>query len=194
MIELLNGKLFEKAIDGIIVDAHGVGYGLKIPLPTFYGLPEKGEHVTLYVHTYMKEDAIQLFGFQTKNEKEIFLRLLKIRGIGPKLSLNILSYLPIKDLASTLEGINFETLITIPGVGKKMAERILFEVRGIIEKEAKDTKGLDSETARQAKSALLNLGFPSTQVEGIIKGILKEEKSIALKDLVKKSLKSLTKL
>lgn len=194
MIELLNGKLYEKAIDGIIVDAHGVGYGLKIPLPTFYALPEKGEHVSLYVHTYMKEDAIQLFGFQTKDEKEIFLRLLKIRGIGPKLSLNILSYLPIKDLASTLEGINFETLICIPGVGKKMAERILFELKGIIEKEANDTKGLDSETARQAKSALLNLGFPSSQVEGVIKGILKEDKTVALKDLIKKSLRSLTKL
>lgn len=194
MIELLHGKLYEKTIDGIIVDAHGVGYGVKVPLPTFYALPEKGEHVNLYVHTYMKEDGIQLFGFQTKDEKEIFLRLLKIRGIGPKLSLNILSYLPIKDLASTLGGIDFQTLISIPGVGKKMAERILFEVKGIIEKETKDLKGLDSDTARQAKSALQNLGFPSSQTESVIKEILKEDKSIALKDLVKKSLRNLTKI
>lgn len=194
MIELLHGKLYEKAIDGIIIDAHGVGYGVKVPLPTFYALPEKGEQVNLYVHTYMKEDGIQLFGFQTKDEKEIFLRLLKIRGIGPKLSLNILSYLPIKDLASTLEGINFQTLISIPGVGKKMAERILFEVKGIIEKETKDMKELDSDLARQAKSALMNLGFPSSQTESVIKEILKEDKLISLKDLVKKSLKSLTKI
>ncbi len=122
MIESLHGKLFEKAIDSIIVDAHGVGYGLRIPLTTYYALPEQGYNVSLYVHTYMKEDSIQLFGFLSKDEKDIFLRFLKIRGIGPKLSLNILSYLPVKDLSSTLSGIDFDTLISIPGVGKKMAE------------------------------------------------------------------------
>jgi len=194
MIESIHGKLLEKAIDGIIVDAHGVGYGLKIPLPTYYALPEEGEHVSLYVHTYMKEDAIQLFGFRSKDEKEIFLRLLKIRGIGPKLSLNILSYLPVKDLSSTLEGIDFATLISIPGVGKKMAERILFEVKGIIEKESKEPKGLDSEIAKQARSALLNLGFPPSHSETAIKEIIKDDKSISLENLVKKSLKHLIKL
>lgn len=194
MIESLHGKLFEKTIDSIIVDAHGVGYGLKIPLPTYYALPEKGETVSLYVHTYMKEDAIQLFGFQTKDEKEIFLKLLKIRGIGPKLSLNIISYLPIKNLSSALEGIDFETLISIPGVGKKMAERILFEVKGIIEKESKEPKGLDSEIAKQARSALVNLGFPSSQTENVIKEILKVDNSLSLENLIRKSLKRLIKI
>jgi len=193
MIESLHGKLFEKTIDSIIVDAHGVGYGLKIPLPTYYALPGKGETVSLYVHTYMKEDAIQLFGFQTKDEKEIFLKLLKIRGIGPKLSLNIISYLPIKNLSSALEGIDFETLISIPGVGKKMAERILFEVKGIIEKESKEPKGLDSEIAKQARSALVNLGFPSSQTENVIKEILKVDNSLSLENLIRKSLKRLIK-
>ena len=193
MIESLHGKLFEKTIDTIIIDAHGVGYGLRIPLPTYYALPEEGKNVSLYVHTYMKEDAIQLFGFQSKDEKEIFQRLLKIRGVGPKLSLNILSYLPIKDLSSTLEGINFETLISIPGVGKKMAERILFEVKGIIEKESKEPKGLDSDVATQARSALLNLGFPSSHAEIAIKEIWKEDKSISLENLIRKSLKRLIK-
>ena len=193
MIESLRGKLFEKTIDTIIIDAHGVGYGLRIPLPTYYALPEEGKNVSLYVHTYMKEDAIQLFGFQSKDEKEIFQRLLKIRGVGPKLSLNILSYLPIKDLSSTLEGINFETLISIPGVGKKMAERILFEVKGIIEKESKEPKGLDSDVATQARSALLNLGFPSSHAEIAIKEIWKEDKSISLENLIRKSLKRLIK-
>jgi Holliday junction DNA helicase RuvA len=194
MIESLQGKLFEKAIDGIIIDAHGVGYGLKTPLPTYYALPEIGENVCLFVYTYMKEDAIQLFGFQTKDEKEIFQRLLKIRGIGPKLSLNILSYLPVKDLSSNLEGISFETLVRIPGVGKKMAERILFEIKGIIEKESKEPKGLDSETAKQARSALVNLGFPLSQAETIVRQICKEDKSISLETIIKKSLKHLTKI
>jgi Holliday junction DNA helicase RuvA len=141
----------------------------------------------------MKEDAIQLFGFQTKDEKEIFLKLLKIRGIGPKLSLNIISYLPIKNLSSALEGIDFETLISIPGVGKKMAERILFEVKGIIEKESKEPKGLDSEIAKQARSALVNLGFPSSQTENVIKEILKVDNSLSLENLIRKSLKRLIK-
>lgn len=194
MIESLHGKLFEKTIGSIVVDTNGVGYGLRIPLTTYYVLPEKGEHVSLFVHTHMKEDAIQLFGFQSKDEKEIFLRLMKIRGVGPKLSLNILSYLPVKDLSSTLEGINFETLVSIPGVGKKMAERILFEVKGIIEKEPSEPKGLDSEIARQARSALLNLGFPLSQTEKIIKDIWKEDNSISLEHLIRKSLKRLIKI
>lgn len=194
MIESLQGNLFEKSIDNIIVDAHGVGYGLRIPLSTYYTLPENGENVRLYVHTYMKEDALQLFGFHTKDEKDIFQRLLKIRGVGPKLSLNILSYLPVKDLSSALEGINFETLVSIPGVGKKMAERILFEIKGIIEKESKDSKSLDAEIAKQAKSALTNLGFPSSQTENILKEAWKEDKSITLENLIRKSLKRLTKL
>ena len=195
MIESLHGKLFEKAIDNIIVDAHGVGYGLRIPLTTYYALPEQGDNVSLYVHTYMKEDSIQLFGFLSKDEKNIFLRFLKIRGVGPKLSLNILSYLPVKDLSSTLSGIDFDTLIGIPGVGKKMAERILFEVKGIIEKEeSKETKGIDSEIAKQARSALINLGFPSSQTEKIIKEVLKDDKSMPLEFLIRRSLKHLTKI
>jgi Holliday junction DNA helicase RuvA len=194
MIEALQGKLFEKSIDSVIVDAHGVGYGLRIPLSTYYTLPENGEHVSLYVHTYMKEDAIQLFGFHSKDEKDIFQRLLKIRGIGPKLSLNILSYLPVKDLSSALEGIDFETLISIPGVGKKMAERILFELKGIIEKESKESRGLDSEITKQAKSALVNLGFPSSQTENVIKETWKEDKLINLENLIRKSLKRLIKI
>lgn len=195
MIESLHGKLFEKTIDSIIVDAHGVGYGLKIPLTTYYALPEQGDNVSLYVHTYMKEDSIQLFGFLSKDEKEIFLRFLKIRGIGPKLSLNILSYLPVKDLSSTLSGIDFDILISIPGVGKKMAERILFEVKGIIEKEeSKETKGIDSAIAKQARSALINLGFPSSQTEKVIKEVLKDDKSMPLEFLIRRSLKHLTKI
>jgi holliday junction DNA helicase RuvA len=194
MIESLHGRLFEKTIDNIIVETHGVGYGLRIPLTTYYALPEKGEQVSLYVHTFMKEDAIQLFGFQSKDEKDIFQRLLRIRGIGPKLSLNILSYLPVKDLSSALEGIDFETLVSIPGVGKKMAERILFELKGIIEKESKESRGLDTELTKQAKSALVNLGFPSSQTENVIKEAWKEDKSISLENLIRKSLKRLIKI
>lgn len=191
MIESLYGKLFEKTIDSIIIDAHGVGYGVRIPLTTYYSLPEEGQNVRLYVHTHIKEDAIQLFGFQSKDERYIFQKLLKIRGIGPKLSLNILSYLPVKDPSSALDGIDFTALVSIPGVGKKMAERILFELKGIIEKESKESKTLDSEAAKQAKSALVNLGFPSLQAENVIREVLKEDKSSTLENLIKKSLKHL---
>lgn len=194
MIEALHGKLFEKSIDSIIVDASGVGYGLKIPLTTYYALPDNGKTVRLFVYTQMKEDAIQLFGFMTKDEKEIFQRLLKIRGVGPKLSLNILSYLPVTDLSSALEGIDFETLISIPGVGKKMAERILFEMKGIMERQPKGTKDAGSELSKEAKSALVNLGFPLSQAEQVVNDIYKEDKSITLEALVRQALKRLTTL
>ncbi|OPY73847.1 MAG: Holliday junction ATP-dependent DNA helicase RuvA [Syntrophorhabdus sp. PtaU1.Bin002] len=194
MIESLHGKLFEKSIEGIIVDTHGVGYGLKVPLSTYYELPGNGQNVTLYVYTHIKEDLIQLFGFKTREEKEIFQRFLKIRGVGPKLSLNILSYLPISDLSSALEGINFETLVAIPGVGKKMAERILFEVKGMIDTKPKEVKGPDTELTREAKSALVNLGFPSSQTDNLVREVWNEDKSVTLETLIKKSLKRLTNL
>jgi len=194
MIESLHGRLLEKAIDSIIVDVHGVGYGLRIPLSTYYALPDEGKPVGLFVYTYVKDDGIQLFGFQSKDEKEVFLRLLKIRGIGPRLSLNVLSYLPAKDFTSVLESIDFETLVRIPGVGKKMAERMLFEMKGIIEKESRGPKGLDSDLAKQARSALLNLGFPTSHIENVIREVLKEDEAVSLSDLVKKSLKRLTKI
>ncbi|OPX98236.1 MAG: Holliday junction ATP-dependent DNA helicase RuvA [Syntrophorhabdus sp. PtaB.Bin006] len=194
MIESLHGKLFEKSIEGIIVDTHGVGYGLKVPLSTYYELPGNGQNVTLYVYTHIKEDLIQLFGFKTREEKEIFQRFLKIRGVGPKLSLNILSYLPISDLSSALEGINFETLVAIPGVGKKMAERILFEVKGMIDTKPKEVKGPDTELMGEAKSALVNLGFPSSQTDNLVREVWNEDKSVTLETLIKKSLKRLTNL
>jgi Holliday junction DNA helicase RuvA len=194
MIEALHGKIFEKSIDSIIVDTHGVGYGLRIPLSTFYALPEVGDVVRLHVHTQVKEDSIQLFGFMTREEKEIFQRLLSIRGVGPKLSLNILSYLPAKNLSSALEGIDFETLVAIPGVGKKMAERILFELKGIIERKPKDSKDLGSELTNEARSALVNLGFLSSKVETAIQEIWKEDGSVTLETLVRKALKRLTNI
>jgi Holliday junction DNA helicase RuvA len=192
MIESLHGKLFEKTIEGIIIDAHGVGYGLKVPLSTYYALPGNGQNVTLYVYTHIKEDSIQLFGFKTREEKGIFQRLLKIRGVGPKLSLNILSYLPISDLSSVLEGIDFETLVAIPGVGKKMAERILFEVKGMIDTKPREAKESDPELTREAKSALVNLGFSSSQTDNLVKEVWNEDKSVTLETLIKKSLKRLT--
>ena len=194
MIEALHGKIFEKSIDSIIVDTHGVGYGLRIPLSTFYALPEVGDVVRLHVHTQVKEDSIQLFGFMTREEKEIFQRLLSIRGVGPKLSLNILSYLPAKNLSSALEGIDFETLVAIPGVGKKMAERILFELKGIIERKPKDSKDLGSKLTNEARSALVNLGFLSSKVETAIQEIWKEDGSLTLETLVRRALKRLTNI
>lgn len=194
MIELLHGNLTEKSVDSIIIDVHGVGYGLKIPLSTYYTLPDNGRDVQLQVFTSVKEDSIQLFGFATKDEKDIFQKLLKIRGIGPKLSLGILSYLPAKDLSSALEDIDFATLITIPGVGKKMAERILFELKGIIERKPKESRDFDSGVPKEAKSALVNLGFNVSHIEGIIGAIWKEDKSITLETLVRRSLKRLAKI
>lgn len=194
MIERLHGTLLEKSIGSIIIDANGVGYGLRIPLSTYYILPDSDDHVSLHVHTHMKEDGIQLFGFATKEEREIFQRLLKIRGVGPKLSLNILSYLPAEDMSSALEGINFEVLVKIPGVGKKMAERILFELKGIIEREGKGAKEPEAGVIKEAKSALANLGFHASQSEKLLKELWNEDKSVSLEALVRKSLKRLTRI
>ena len=119
MIAHLTGILFSKSPQSIVVDTAGVGYRIYIPLSTFYQLPDETEKVSLHVYTHVREDMLQLFGFQTEAEKEIFLLLISVSGIGPKLALNILSGIGIAELVSAIMSADSERISAIPGVGKK---------------------------------------------------------------------------
>ena len=129
MIARLTGTILDLKTDRVVLDVHGVGYELAIPLGTFSALPAAGEKAVLHVHTHVREDALQLFGFATPQEKYVFERLLSVSGIGPKVALTVLSGLPLPELVGAIASQNARVLATIPGVGKKLAERLGLELK-----------------------------------------------------------------
>lgn len=129
MIAHLRGRLLEKQPNRIVIDAHGVGYDVSVPLSTFYGLGETGSEVGLRIHTHVREDALLLYGFATRLEQELFERLISVSGIGPKVALAVLSGIEPADLIRAIERGDLARLTSIPGVGKKTSERIVLELK-----------------------------------------------------------------
>lgn len=193
MIALLSGEIAFKSIDHVIIDVGGVGYRLLIPLSSFYALPEQGK-VRFHVHTHVREDTLALYGFLTLEEKELFLLLLSVSGVGPKLALNILSHIPAAGLREALAGSDIKGLSALPGIGKKTAERLVLELREKVSRLGDGPTPRPPLTARASDqlddtlSALLNLGYkenqarkalesleipPGTPLEEILKGALK---------------------
>jgi len=182
MIGYLKGRLFHKKPNTIILDVNGIGYEISIPLTTFYELPGEGEEVSLNIHTYVREDALLLFGFHSQREKDFFLKLISISGIGPKLAVVILSGAQVEELAHAISENNLARLTAIPGIGRKTAERMVLELKSHI------TSFLlpeQSETAQDGKafgtieedvlSALVNLGYPRSAAEKSLKAVLRSE-------------------
>ncbi len=134
MIASLTGRLAFKAPTHLVLDVHGVGYEVFIPLSTYYGLPNLSESTSLSVHTHVREDAIQLFGFLTSQEKDAFVLLTSVSGVGPKLALSVLSALPVSDLVSAIQSGDVEKLTTVPGIGNKSASRLVLELKDKVEK------------------------------------------------------------
>lgn len=183
MIALITGGLIEKFPNSVIIDVQGIGYQVHIPLSTFYHLPEIGKSVTLKIYTHIREDALQLFGFLEAQEKKVFLLVLGISGVGPKLALNILSGLPLPDFIQAVMNRDVAKLASIPGVGKKTAERLALELKdriGGIELDSGKTV-VDSEAiqispmADDAVSALINLGYKSSQARDAIRKIVADK-------------------
>jgi Holliday junction DNA helicase RuvA len=170
MIARLKGTLIEKSADKAVVDVSGVGYEVGISLITFYDLPEPGSPVSLHVHTHVREDALSLFGFLKKEEKQLFEQLITVSKIGPRIALNILSRIPFHELKSAIRKSDLGRLTSLPGVGAKTAERLVVELRdkmGIepaVETEATSLLPTDG-VARDAVSALVNLGYKRSEAE-----------------------------
>ena len=170
MIAQISGTLAQKVAGEIVVDVGGVGYQIFIPLNVFYHLPEIGAPIRLHIHTHLREDALQLFGFQEPGEKQVFLQLNGVAGIGPKLALNILSGIPADELTRAIKGGDQLRLVSIPGVGKKLAERMIVELRdrfALVESQAVETpvQGRGPQLIQDAVSALVNLGYRKGEVE-----------------------------
>jgi holliday junction DNA helicase RuvA len=129
MIGHLKGTILEKHPNQIILETAGVGYEIQIPVSTFTSLPDTGAIASLRIHTYVREDAIVLFGFATPEEKVLFERLISVSGIGPKLGITVLSGLATADLVTAIRSSDIQTLVRVPGIGKKTAERIVLELK-----------------------------------------------------------------
>lgn len=193
MIARLSGVLEDKAPDELIVNVGGVGYLVYVSLQTFYRLPGLGEQVSLHIHTNMREDALQLFGFLEEHEKASFLLLKGVSGIGPRLALNILSGIPVEDLEDALRASDVTRLVAIPGVGKKTAERLVVELREKVGAltDGAGVPGADSPVSADAVSALINLGYRQAQAEKAVHNALRNG-ATDLTGIIQESLRSLS--
>jgi Holliday junction DNA helicase RuvA len=200
MIALIRGTLAYKSVDHVIIDVGGVGYRLHIPLSTFYSLPESGE-VSLYTHTHVREDALLLYGFLTMEEKELFGTLIGISGIGPKLAVNILSHIPVKELKNAIVSGDVKRLSVLPGIGKKTAERLVLELKdkiepvGDITTEAGTlaTGSADSgDLINDVISALINLGYKENQARKVLES-MELAPEVQMEDALKGALKVLVR-
>ena len=194
MIGFLEGELLEKSPTQVMVKVGGVGYLLQIPLSTFYALPEPQARVFLLVHTRLQEDALNLYGFSTPEEKDLFLQLLNIPRIGARMALNILSGINPGEFAEALAQGDIRRLAGIPGIGKKSAERIVVELKDKrLAPAARRLPAAPGEgLVQDALSALLNLGYPKNLAEKALMAA-RGQGAASLEDLLRQSLKWLAK-
>ncbi len=203
MIAYLSGKLLEKDANVVIIDVNGVGYEVSIPLSTFYELGEIGADVSLRVQTIVREDAFQLFGFKTVREKELFLLLISVSGIGPKSAITALSGMSADEIISAIRTNNLVRLNAIPGVGKKTAERIVIELRDKITKlsviagEEMKSEGIPMSSGDvvldDAISALTNLGYQRAAAEKTLNQAMQEGTEMSVQKLLRRGLQLLAK-
>ena len=196
MIAQISGQLAQKLPGEIVIDVGGVGYQVCIPLNVFYRLPEIGAAVSLQIHTHVREDSLQLFGFHDVGEKQVFLLLTGVSGIGPKLAINILSGIPADELARALKDGDQVRLVAIPGVGKKLAERMIVELKDKIAARALLTaespkSAAGSQLMLDAVSALVNLGYKKTDAEKYVSEALKSGNR-SLEDVLKETLRRMS--
>lgn len=199
MIALLSGKIALKSPDAIILDVNGVGYRVQIPFSTYFALPEEGAPLSLHIHTNVKEDAIHLYGFLTREEKQFFQLLLGVTGVGPKLARDILSNIQPDELSAALVRGDLARLSAIPGIGKKSAERLVLELKDKIVKLglAKGDNHLPIEAQAASvrddvASALVNLGYKEAMVAKALTE-LSIEAGAPMESVLKLALKRLMK-
>jgi len=188
LIASLKGVILFKNRDSVIIDVSGVGYQVTLSTGDLSNLPGVGEYVFIYTYTYVREDALQLFGFLSAEDKEAFMTLIKISGIGPKLGLSILSAMPAAKLSQAIHNEEVDLLCTIPGLGKKTASRIILELK---EKLPALTHSQEDPSVADAKSALVNLGYKKADVELAVKKSI-QSGAKSLESIIKEALKYLT--
>jgi Holliday junction DNA helicase RuvA len=199
MIASLRGRLLEKHPSRLIIDVNGVGYDVAVPLSTFYAIGETGSDVALRVHTHVREDALQLFGFLTPLELAVFERLIAVSGIGPRLALTVLSGIEPAALVTAVQRGDIARLTAIPGVGKKTAERIGLEMKDRLPKALEALAGAGPAPSpgdalrEDLASALANLGYHRQAVERVLDGVLAGGETPGFEAALRAALKQLVR-
>lgn len=207
MIAHLSGTLLSKEPNQVIVDVGGVGYDVTIPLSTFYDLDEQQKDVQLLIYTHVKEDALQLYGFKTANERKLFVHFISVSGVGPKLGIALLSHMKAEELIESIKSNNLARLTQIPGVGRKTAERLVVDLRDkmiqLSQSQVAEETGVRPETTyvssedtarADALSALLNLGYQRSGAEKAIDAALAEGGDVTVESILRRSLKKLARV
>jgi len=195
MIAYLKGTIFQKRPHQVIIDINGVGYCAAIPLTTYFKLGDVGQPAELLIHTHLTDNALSLFGFMTEDERDLFLKLIGISGIGPKLAMNILSGIEAAELVDAIKKSDVGRISMIPGIGKKTALRITMELQDKIEKKEKLLAVKGSQEKEDLISALLNLGFRRKEVERVVDDTLRHHSEEAgFEKLLRECLKKMAKV
>ena len=209
MIAHLSGTLLSKEPNSVIVEVGGVGYEVTIPISTFYDLEDPGSNVKLRIYTHVREDALQLYGFKTLRERELFMRLISVSGIGPKLGITLLSGMSADEMIASIRTNNLARLTLIPGVGRKTAERLVMELRDKVaslssaelEEElggaaaaASGSLATEDSMRSDVLSALLNLGYQRASAEKAVTAALDEGGDISVESILRRSLRKLAKV
>ena len=200
MIAYIQGTIAEKNPTRAVIDVQGIGYEILIPVSSYDTLGAKGESVKLLTYLHVREDMMQLFGFATAEERELFLMLISVSGIGPKSALGILSSVTVKDLKQAIVHEDFNLLTAVPGIGKKTAQRIVVELKEKISKlptfegSAVRTLSTKEQVTDEAMMALISLGYVKLVAEKAITKALREnpEKTFTLQELIKTALRFAT--
>ena len=203
MIARLEGTLREKSPTRVVIDVGGVGYDVLIPVTTYYELPETGKTVALRIHTHVREDALQLFGFRSLRERAIFEMLIRTNGVGPKLAQSILSGIEPERLVDAIRAGQIAVLTSVPGLGAKKAERLIVELRDRVDRlDAEEgapvgvpaSTPVADERGEEAISALLNLGYARGQAEAAVSQASQTAGEEApLEDLIREALRGLSR-
>ena len=192
MIGKLTGTLLEKNPPQILLDCHGVGYEVDVPMSTFYNLPATGEKVTLLTHFVVREDAQILYGFGTAPEREAFRQLIKISGVGPRTALSVLSGLSVADLAQAISTQETARIVKVPGIGKKTAERLLLELKGKLGADLNlpGAAAAQGDAGGDIQQALVALGYSEKDAAAALKALPRD---VGVSEGIKLALKALAK-
>ncbi len=197
MIAQIRGRLLRKSPHEVVLDTQGVGYRVLIPVSTFYKLPEEGGEASLRIHTHVREDALQLFGFASETEELLFSRLIDVSGVGPKLALNVLSGIEAPELVDALRRSDIARLVRIPGLGKKTAERLALELKdkmpAILAAAVEPTAAAPAHSLKDdLVSALVHLGYSRPEADKGVLRSLEDEPDGRFEDLLRRSLRMLS--
>ena len=193
MIATIRGKMVYKTPTSVILDVSGVGFQVLIPLSSFNALGEVGDEVQLITHLHVREDALQLFGFITQEERWLFTLLISVSGVGPKLAQGVLSGISVGDFQLAVQREDSTALSRVPGIGKKTAERLIVELRDKMDSigEEKRSHLGRSSAHEEAVLALCSLGYKRNKAEDVIHKLLNQDSSLSIEEVIRRALRTL---